>query len=34
MLRDTIKAAQIESMKSGDKGRLAAVRNEVAAVHR
>lgn len=26
MLRDTIKAAQIESMKSGDKGRLAAVR--------
>jgi len=26
MLRDTIKAAQIESMKAGDKGRLAAVR--------
>ncbi|MFM5917555.1 MAG: GatB/YqeY domain-containing protein [Novosphingobium sp.] len=26
MLRDTIKAAQIESMKSGDKQRLAAVR--------
>lgn len=26
MIRDTIKAAQIESMKSGDKGRLAAVR--------
>lgn len=26
MLRDTIKAAQFESMKSGDKGRLAAVR--------
>ncbi|MEA3264566.1 MAG: GatB/YqeY domain-containing protein [Pseudomonadota bacterium] len=26
MLRDTIKAAQIESMKAGDKARLAAVR--------
>lgn len=26
MLRDTIKAAQIESMKAGDKTRLAAVR--------
>lgn len=26
MLRDTIKAAQIESMKAGDKQRLAAVR--------
>ncbi|MCZ8326404.1 MAG: GatB/YqeY domain-containing protein [Novosphingobium sp.] len=26
MLRDTIKAAQIEAMKAGDKGRLAAVR--------
>lgn len=26
MIRDTIKAAQIESMKSGDKARLAAVR--------
>jgi len=26
MIRDTIKAAQIESMKGGDKGRLAAVR--------
>ncbi len=26
MLRDTIKAAQIKSMKAGDKGRLAAVR--------
>ena len=26
MLRDTIKAAQIESMKAGDKPRLAAVR--------
>jgi uncharacterized protein YqeY len=26
MLRDTIKAAQIEAMKGGDKGRLAAVR--------
>ncbi len=26
MIRDGIKAAQIESMKSGDKGRLAAVR--------
>ncbi|HZV19691.1 MAG TPA: GatB/YqeY domain-containing protein [Sphingobium sp.] len=26
MIRDTLKAAQIESMKSGDKARLAAVR--------
>ena len=26
MLRDTIKAAQVSAMKSGDKGRLAAVR--------
>lgn len=26
MLRDTIKAAQIEAMKAGDKGRLAAIR--------
>ncbi len=26
MIRDTLKAAQIESMKSGDKSRLAAVR--------
>ena len=26
MLRETIKAAQIEAMKAGDKGRLAAVR--------
>ncbi|MFM6951426.1 MAG: GatB/YqeY domain-containing protein [Novosphingobium sp.] len=32
MLRDTIKAAQIESMKAGDKGRLAAVRLILAKI--
>ena len=32
MIRDKLKAAQIESMKSGDKGRLAAVRLILAKV--
>jgi uncharacterized protein YqeY len=32
MIRDGIKAAQIEAMKSGDKGRLAAVRLILAKI--
>ena len=32
MIRDKLKAAQIESMKSGDKGRLAAVRLILAKI--
>ena len=32
MIRDTIKAAQLESMKSGDKARLAAVRLILAKI--
>ena len=32
MIRDKLKAAQIESMKAGDKGRLAAVRLILAKV--
>ncbi len=32
MIRDKLKAAQIESMKAGDKGRLAAVRLILAKI--